>query len=154
MICCLLFVLVSFCIIVPYSIFNRLIAKSELHALCSFFNYMQQKAIALQEDISLVFQPEKQTYIAENMIHELPEYINFFILPGVQGPPATPTHIITQPITYKNNTIIFYKNGAISAGTIYLFDRYYKVQYAITNAVSTISYFRLYQYESGAWKII
>lgn len=154
MMSCLLFVLVSFAIVVPYAIFNKLLAKSELHALCSFFNYMQQKAIALQKDLSVLFEPEKQKYTAENTTYDLPAGINFFVFPGLQGPPATPTHIITQPITYKQNTIIFYKNGVVSAGTMYLFDTNYKIQYAITNAVHSISYFRLYQYDAGKWNII
>jgi len=125
-----------------------------MYTLCSSFNYNQQKALALQKDISIFFDPQAQIYIIENIPYALEKNIVFAVLPGIKGPPSTPTQVITQPITYKNNTVIFYKNGVISSGTVYLLDTFYNIQYAITNAVGEISYLRLYQYDAGKWSII
>ena len=84
----------------------------------------------------------------------LPHTVQFGVLPGIMGPPATPTHAITQPITFVGNKILFYPEGIIQAGAIYLKDTKNRVQYALSSGVSTVSYLRKYQYTGGEWKLL
>jgi len=119
---------------------------------------MQQKATIQQQDIKVVFDTEKnqcrEIGQTGNEVLTLHKDIRFQALAHVQGPPSSPSHAITKPITFANNTIIFYKTGVLSSGVVYLLDTQNNVQYALSNAVSSISFIRLYQYAAGKWTVI
>ena len=60
---------------------------------------------------------------------------------------------IEKAITFPGYAIHFYPTGIISSGTVYLVDKKKKCMYALSNAVSQVSYLRLYRYD-GRWKLI
>ena len=59
----------------------------------------------------------------------------------------------SQEISFENNHIIFYADGTIQAGTVYLVDVNKKLLYALTSGVGHISFLRKYRYD-GSWHVI
>lgn len=154
-----LIVIFSSCIIFSSFWFSRYVTLTELKSFQSFFRYVQHKAIVQREDIKIICDIENSQCVEENTtigkeIFTLHNDIRFQILPGILGPPASAQHIITKPTTFIHNTIVFYKTGVISSGTIYLLNTQSNTQYALSNAISPISFLRLYQYKNGKWEII
>ena len=69
------------------------------------------------------------------------------------GSPGSPTHRIEKAITFPGSKIHFYPTGIISSGTAYLVDKNKQYMYALSNAVSQVSYLRFYRYDGG-WKLL
>jgi lysozyme family protein len=133
--------------------------RAEINGIVLFFSYMQNKALLQGEDLEVVFDIEKGSYYERNVqanhVHFLHQDIKIHILPGVKGPPSSPQAIVQKPITFVGNTVIFYKTGIVSSGVIYIADTKNNVQYAISNAVSSISCIRLYQYtKDEKWVLV
>lgn len=150
-----LVVIFTSCILFSLSWFSNFAAQTELKRIQSFFRYMQQKAITQKQDIKVILDVEKnwfkETDVTGNETFELQEHMRFKVCPGIQGPPSSPIYAVTKPITFPNNEVIFYKTGVLSSGTMYLLDTQSNTQYALSNAVSSISFVRLYQYANETW---
>jgi len=82
----------------------------------------------------------------------LSQPIQFGIMPNIKGPPSSAHTLITKPISFKNNTLVCYPSGIISAGTIYMTDNK-QCMYALSCPVGYVSYLRKYRYANG-WKLI
>ncbi len=133
---------------IPYfSFLQRSIVRSEIEKMHSMFIYMQHMAIATQQDQKIEFDTDRQVYYCNKQQVSLPHGVTFGVIPGVLGPPSSPQELITKPITFLNNTIIFRAQGTMQAGTVYLIDRNKKYLYALTTPVSHISYIRRYKYD-------
>lgn len=113
----------------------------------------QQKAVTQKKDLSIVCNPQTNEIFLDDRIYTLNKSIQFGVLPNTKGPPANPKAIISKPITFTNNTINCFKNGTISAGTIYMVDRKNQCMYALSNAVGSYPYLRLYRYATQWYKI-
>lgn len=148
-----LFTLITTLTIANFGFLNRLVTRTELEHLHSVCRYLQQKSLATNEKQILTFNLSDNSYTFNNTLYKLPTAITFGIPPGIKGPPATPKKVITRPITFKNNTIIFCSDGIISAGTLYLRDTRSNSIYALTSAVAQVSMVRLYRYD-GKWRLI
>lgn len=143
--------LISTIVIPNFNFLNEQILASDLERLNVVFAYMQQSAIAKNKSLILKFDDSK-TYSYDNFKDRLSKNNTFGILPGVKGPPSTPTHILTNPINFHNNQVIFYSNGQIQPGTIYLTDNVH--QYALTIPISQVSFIRKYKLTNGKWELI
>lgn len=135
---------------VNFSWIDRVTVRAELDTLYATCHYLQQRARATNKPQELVFDTGAQAYSYNKVLYQLPHTVQFGTLPGVNGPPATPTHAINQPITFVGNKIVFYPEGIIQAGAIYLRDVKNTVQYALSSGVAPVSYLRKYQY-NGQW---
>jgi len=146
---------------------NKYYLIHELEKLTVTFKYLQQKAIASNIAQVVTFDIKNQSYTFPapgGMVttYKLPNGILFGTLKNILGPPAKPTHLITDPITFKKDhkkdalpvfQATFFTNGQISSGAAYLIDCDEKVMGAFTCAVSQVSYIRVYVYEKNAWKV-
>ncbi len=139
---------------INFSWLDRVAVRTELDTLYATCHYLQQRARATNTPQELLFNPGTNSYSYSTAQFSLPHTVQFGVLPGIMGPPATPTHAITQPITFVGNKILFYPEGIIQAGAIYLKDTKNRVQYALSSGVSTVSYLRKYQYTGGEWKLL
>lgn len=148
-----IFSLITACTVINTGFLHHLMVRSELEHLCMMCRYLQSKALATHQKQILNFDLHANTYASEGVHYQLPHSITFGVCSGIKGPPATPTKPIKEPVTFKNNQIIFHETGIISAGAAYLIDAQHKHCYALTAAVSPISYMRLYRY-TDSWQLL
>lgn len=125
---------------------STLQTRIELQLLYQTCMYMQRRALVKKEPQTISLDLAGQCYHFEGKTHKLLPDARFDIIKGVKGPPATPTKILTSACTFKNNSITFYPDGIIDAGSIYITNKDHTLLYALTNAVSTYSYLRTYCY--------
>lgn len=125
--------------------------KSEVKKLKSICRYLHQRAQVTNTIQSLQFDVGNGCYSYNKTKEVLPRSIFFGVPSNVKGPPSSPYHEINKPITFKNNRIDFHPDGIISSGTVYL--KTGNFVYAVSNAVSQISYLRTYYYDK-TWKLI
>lgn len=128
--------------------------RAELDKIHALFFFLQQKAIAGNQQEVLTFNVHANSYGNKEIFETLPQQVNFDFVPGSLGPPSKPTTSIQKAITFVNERVLFYPDGTFSAGTIYLTDRSRNAMYALTNAVSPICMIRKYRYNRGSWDII
>lgn len=131
----------------------RYITQSEIDLLFSRMKYAQQHALLTGTMQRMIFDTDKNRYLWGDEVYQLPASIAFKVLPGIQGPPSSPTKPLTSAITFAHQTSIFYPDGIISAGTLYLVDMKHKALYAISCGVSQVSFLRKYRYD-GKWHLI
>ena len=87
---------------------------------------------------------------------KLPEVIKFGFLLGAKGPPSSPSTPINSGITFKKvednvYKALFYADGKIQAGTVYLIDKDQQFMMALTCPISQVSCIRKYRCDSGKW---
>jgi type II secretory pathway pseudopilin PulG len=131
-----------------------------LYATCS---YLQQASIAAGKKHILYINKKERLYFyllrgIRTIKHSLYSEIDFGSLPESLGPPASPNHLIVDPITFptedkKNYTITFYPDGTISAGSIYVRTKRHNFMAALTYQVGGISSLRTYRYQQGMWTL-
>lgn len=112
---------------------------------------LQKKAVSIGQKQYLSFNVANHSYFYDNHFERLSQGVFFGIIPGVKGPPANPKELITSPVTFPGQKIIFYPNGTISAGTTYLTNQQNNLLFAITIPVSQVSFIRKYKYMYGTW---
>lgn len=137
---------------VHLSFLDRTIVRTEIDKLATVCMYLQQLAIATNSEHYLIFDAQKNEYHFDTYHEKLSQHICFGCLSGVMGPPGNPTHSVEKAITFSGQKICFYPTGVISSGTVYLIDKKGQFQYALSNAVSQVSYLRMYRYD-GTWKL-
>lgn len=148
----ILIVVLIFSIITAFSLsFIRVTdaayARAELEKLCACMLYLQARACSEQKQKILTFNLKEQSYTANTQHHKLPHMVQFGVQSRVKGPPSDPTHILGDPISFKDKQVIFYPDGTISAGTVYVTDCKHSCLYALTSGISQVSYLRRYKYE-------
>lgn len=148
-----LFALVATLGMMQLSFLDDTIVHAEVDKFAGVCSYLQQKAIATNSDQLLVCDEQKNEYRLDNVHETLSRRIAFGFLPNVLGSPGSPSRSIKKAITFADSSIHFYPTGTISSGTVYLADKNKKIMYALSNAVSQVSYLRLYRYD-GRWKLL
>ncbi len=148
-----LFALLTFLASANLSFFDRLLVRSELEKLHMVCRYLQRCAIVSGQEQYLIFDNNQHAYTYDEHHEKLPPQIRLGFLSRAQGPPGSANKPIHNAITFSGNRIVFYPTGIISAGTVYLIDRSQQSMYALSNAVSQVSYLRMYQYD-GKWNQI
>ncbi len=137
------------------SFLGRAYVPTELEKIGALCRYMQQKALMtnVAQIITLDATGSVHGYMFGVVRELLPRSIIFGAPAGIKGPPATPTRVIESPITFKNSQIIFYPDGVISAGTLYLTNTEKTELYALTNGVGAVSFLRSYRYDKE-WQLL
>lgn len=135
------------------SFLDNTIVHAEVDKLATVCSYLQQKAITSNSDQNLVCDTEKNEYRGDTINEKLSPRVCFGFLPKVLGSPGSPSRPIHKSVTFVNSSIHFFPTGTISSGTVYLTDKHKKTMYALSNAVSQVSYLRLYRYD-GKWKLL
>lgn len=135
------------------SFMHRLLVRAELEKLYLVCQHARGCALATHTQQELQFDCAAGTYCLNGQTYKLAHGVSFGYLPGAQGPPASATKLLEAPVTFACQRIIFYPDGIIQAGTVYLVDTAKTVMYALSNAVSQFSYLRCYTYNHG-WTLI
>lgn len=133
------------------TIMRRFLVCAEIEKLHAFFHYLQQRALTTQQDQILTFDIPNNAYSAHNFHEKLTNGVQFGVLLGAAGPPSKPNKQISTPVSFKNNQAIFYADGTIAAGTVYIVDQGKRYMYALTSPISQISYLRIYRYQNSSW---
>lgn len=136
----------SFCAFFSISFFRQTIEKTEIEKLYLWALHLQQISQTTGTIQELAIDEDNNSYCALDTTIKVANGLHF-------GKPFTPlsnTHH-SKASSFKHNKIIFYPSGIISAGTIYLIQPQTKRMYALSSAVSSISFLRKYQY-AGSWK--
>lgn len=126
--------------------------RTELELLYQTSLYMQRRALVMRQKQILYLDIEHNAYSFENREHRLPSGVKFGILPA-KGPPASPSKPLEKSSTFKNNQIVFYPEGVIEPGSVYLIDENKSQLYALTVAVAPYSYLRTYCY-ADTWRLL
>lgn len=119
---------------------------SQVDKIYSVFCYLQKSAIASNKDLVLEFDHKANSYSFENSSIQLSKHIKFAFKNGVKGPPSSPIKLLDKPITFINNKVVFYADGKMQPGTVYLTDSKQHYLYGITIPISQVSLIRKYKY--------
>jgi len=132
---------------------HKTVVHTELDLLYNTCCYLQRMAMATNQKQELSFDAARQWYSHNGEKHELPVAVQFGILPQVKGPPSSPLHGLTKPITFSSEKIIFYPDGIISSGIIYMIDSNHQDIYALSSGIANASFLRKYRYD-GKWRLM
>ena len=135
------------------SFLSRMLVRAELEHLYSSSYYLQRKALMLHTPQTLSFDVKQNSYCMDGKTYRLPLQVKFGTAQGVKGPPGSPHSEVQKPISFTGDSITFHPDGVIQSGTMYLTDANHSCTYALSCAVSSVSYLRKYQYTDG-WHLI
>lgn len=143
------------------SFVNDFILRSEVEKLFTTFSYLQERAIASNQEQYLIFDLDNHSYSffdknEVNKIVLLPKEVRFGCLQNALGPPANPKKKIKKIISFKKieNSkfkVTFLPDGDISAGSVYLIDKNRTKLVALSSSVSPFACIRTYKYQSNKW---
>lgn len=139
--------------LVNVSFLDRGTVRSEIDKLYSVCMYVQQCALTSSKELEIVFDTTENSYTFSGRTETLYPSVRFGFVSGTKGPPSSPQKKIKSGITFKKNKIIFYPDGVISSGTVYMTDTGEKTLYALSNGISQLSHLRKYSY-TGNWKLL
>lgn len=143
--------LISFIVLLSVkfiAISNDAFVRVELEKFYAFCCYLQRKAKIEHKNQLLFIDVKNNKYACQSCSHMLSQKVTLGILNSVKGPPAQPENTITKPVTFKNDTIVFYPNGTISSGTVYFTDNSKTCLYALSCGVSQVAHLRRYCYKN------
>jgi prepilin-type N-terminal cleavage/methylation domain-containing protein len=132
---------------------HKMVASTHIDQLYSTCYYLQRLAMATNEPQELIFDENANAYTFNGCSCALPSCLCFDVIPGAKGPPSTPHAALVSAITFPNKKIIFYPDGIMSAGTVYLADADHTDLYALSCSVAHVSLLRKYRYD-GKWHLI
>ncbi|HRN78301.1 MAG TPA: prepilin-type N-terminal cleavage/methylation domain-containing protein [Candidatus Dependentiae bacterium] len=135
------------------SFLQRILVRAEIEKLYTTCQHARCLAMATNQIQTIYFNTRDNTYSFGDRHEKLTQGIQFGFITGSKGPPAQPQLPLYKPITFQGDKIIFYPDGIVTSGTVYLIDAQGHTMYALSNAVAQVSYLRLYVYRTG-WKKI
>lgn len=141
-----------FCILIVLALTNssfmqQSLAHSEIDKLYTIAHYLQRRAQFTNQEQILQFDRYGRSYSFNGRTEKLAQGIDFGTLATVKGPPSTPTHIIANPITFQGERITFHPQGIMQPGTVYFVHKELSCAYALSCAVSQVSFLRKYRYD-------
>lgn len=154
-----LMVVISLCMllccvsVVSFRSFERSLVGAEMQLLCAACNSLQQQAIATNTIQELVLDVANHTYSCNGHEHTLAKGVYFDVALNAYGPPSAPYKLLEKPITFKENKILFYPEGMMSAGMVCFTNSSHSLLYAISSAVAHVSFLRRYSYDRS-WRLI
>ena len=152
--CCLVIALIA-CIakigISHLSFLYKLQVQSEIERLHATICALQQQSITTNAEKTLTIDDDQNSYSYNGSTHKLPISLQFGFPKGALGPPSSASNPISKICSFTNNAIIFWPNGMIKSGTIYITDKKKQYAYALSNAVGSVSFLRIYEYRKGKW---
>ncbi len=153
MITMMLCVLVVTITMVNVSFLHRGTVRCEVDKLYAACMYLQQCALSSNKEFTLEFDEQHQEYRFDGRVERLDGAVCFGVPNNVKGPPSQPNTIIKSAITFPGRHIIFYPDGVIGSGTVYLTDAKKSTLYALSSAVAQVSHLRKYGY-TDSWKLL
>jgi Tfp pilus assembly protein FimT len=138
------------------SFLNKQIIRSEIEKLASVCLFLRQSALVTHRDQTLVFNQMHSSYSSEQASYTLASGVKFGFLHNSYGPPSNPSNLINQAVTFKREKIVFYADGTISSGTIYLIDATQNYFYALTTPSGQLPCIRKYEYQHSGqrWALV
>jgi Tfp pilus assembly protein FimT len=140
---------------------QRFVLRSETDKLFTVFSFLQQKAIASNQEQQLYFDVGKNVYSYQgkaggNVVCALPKPVMFGFFQHAKGPPSRSSKKINASVTFKKTEkgkriIRFFADGTMSSGTVYLVDKDKMYMYAVTISVAQVSFVRMYRYDHDHW---
>ena len=115
---------------------------------------MQQSAMTSGISKILHIDRERNEYTFFNEKVSLSSFVRFGYLKGAKGPPSDPTKLINFPITFDGGDVVFYPDGKIRPGAVYLIDEQEQVCYALTVPIAHTSSIYKYRYNHVCWERI
>ncbi|GMU19455.1 MAG: hypothetical protein AMXMBFR12_06470 [Candidatus Babeliales bacterium] len=135
---------------VSFRSWEKSLIVTEMHLFCAACNALQQQAIATNTIQELCIDVNRNGYSFNGHQHFLSSGIFFDVALNAHGPPSAPHSLLNKPITFKENKILFYPEGMMSAGMICFTNSGRSILYAISSAVAHVSFLRRYFYD-GTW---
>jgi len=148
-----LLIIIAHIIIIHGSYLQRIVIRQDAEKLLAVCRYLQQTAMITNSCKELIFDQKNKSYSYDSTTEKLSRNTEFGILAGALGPPSNPARPLTNPVTFSNEKIIFHPDGIIQSGTVYLIRKDIQVMYALSCAVSQVSFLRIYRYD-GKWHCI
>jgi Tfp pilus assembly protein FimT len=130
------------------SFLDQLLVRTELQVLYATICYAQQVAQTRGSPCTIRCDADTHQYHCDNRTRTLPRSVTFGVKSGLYGSPGRNSVQVTKPITFDNDCIRATAHGSINAGTVYLVDTGNRYQYALSSAVSQVSYIRCYRYDT------
>jgi hypothetical protein len=127
--------------------------RSDIHMLQAVCRYAQQCAVISARSQVIHLDIEGNCYRLNGRLFKLSPGVCFGVPAGVMGPPSGPVRELVYPCTFAHNQIVCSPHGIISSGAVYLSDSSRSMVYALSNAVSHVSYMRMYVYKDS-WQIL
>ncbi len=156
-----IFVTILFFTIPRFSFVSSFIINNEVDRLYSTFYFLQQKAIAINEEQKLYLDLSRNGYYYfgknnNKCFHKFHNSVKFGILAGALGPPSKPRKKIKKVITFKKVDknifrVSFLSDGIISPGNLYLVSNDKKHLMGIGCPVSPFSFIKKYRYQNKVW---
>ncbi len=136
------------------SFLHRRMVKADAEQLLSTMLFMQREAMCSNSKKNLKFLASKNKYQYDGITISLSHGVLFGVVMGAKGPPSLHMKSPKAAITYQNQEILFWSDGKMSSGSVYLTNHSHDVMYAVTTAISHVSYIRMYTYYRGKWERI
>ncbi len=133
---------------------HSILVRSQVCALYEAIQMVQQRAISTNTKQKIIIDLDNHRYCVDAAAYKLPSYVRFGVVDGAMGPPSRPERPIVRACTFPDSTITCWPDGIIQAGVLYLVDHKKRYGYAISNAVGSVSYLRIYRYEQNEWRIL
>ncbi len=122
--------------------------RAELEKLRACMLYVQARACSEQKQKVLTFNLKEHSYTADTQCTKLTPAVRFGIRKDVKGPPSDAVYTLKDSITFVEHKAIFYPDGTISSGAVYLTDHKHSCLYALTSGISQVPYLRRYTYKN------
>lgn len=133
-----------------FLVYERAAVRRDVDRLYAAMLFMQRKAIIEGVSCSVLFDLKQQCYTADAP-HRLGNGVKFGVSAGIKGPPSRATYVIKDFCSWPDGRCVFYPDGTISAGAIYVTDSRNACSYALTCDASETSHIRRYYY-NGNWQ--
>ena len=130
-----------------FRVIDRTLVRMELDKLYMLFVKLQQRARYEQKNLEISFDAVNNSYTYGNTVEKLAQGTQFGIIPNAKGPPSSPTTVLKNPVTFVDQRVIFYADGTIQAGTLYLTNTAHTILYALSCPISQVSYIRRYIFD-------
>ena len=125
---------------------DAIMVRAELNKLYATCLYAQRYAMTTNTKQMITFDIEHGSYTCNGHTEIVSPRVQFGFLSGAHGPPSAPHTPIANPITFKQQRIVFEPNGVIQPGTVYLVDTKKRHMVALSSAVAHTSFLRKYRY--------
>lgn len=119
---------------------DHALVRTQLDTIYHLFRALSRKAM-LDGTIHTLFFEEKSLAYDDQTLDLYPKIIF-----------GTPEH--TKPITFVEKRVLFFPDGNIQAGSLYITDTAHRWYYALTCAVGHTCYIRRYRYHNNHWVLL
>lgn len=137
---------------------NDVVDKAEVlgegRRIAAFLRYQWMRAQSDGRDFEVIIDEKNRQLKANNEVLTLASNVAFGFLSKAYGPPSRPIKPLSSSSTFKDNKIIFYNDGSVSAGSLYIIDKKKKYLYAITIPIPDSFYIRIYAWGRSVWKVV